>query len=83
MYVAAPVSAILYQCQVTGTDIPYEYDDGKIHMNHVMKVKCLQKYAPTLFPLSELKKYGVFAVRGPRSMPIELLDRIRSISHEQ
>jgi predicted DNA-binding protein (MmcQ/YjbR family) len=29
MYVAAPVSAILYKCLVTKTDIPYHFDKGK------------------------------------------------------
>lgn len=28
MYVAAPVSAILYKCRVTRTDIPFRFDGG-------------------------------------------------------
>ena len=32
MYVAAPVSAVLYQCVVTATDIPFVLDEGKVHI---------------------------------------------------
>ena len=30
MYVGAPVSAILYKCKVTETDIPYRYSDENL-----------------------------------------------------
>ena len=31
MYVGAPVSAVLYKCKVTGTNIPYQYQDHAIY----------------------------------------------------
>ena len=30
---------ILYKCQVTETDIPFEYKDGNLTMTALMKVK--------------------------------------------
>jgi predicted DNA-binding protein (MmcQ/YjbR family) len=72
-YVAAPVSAICYRCQAVEVDIPYLYDDGKVHMNRAMRVKRLKQYAPTLYTLDRLKEYGILAVRGPRRVP----DRLR------
>lgn len=82
LYVAAPVSAICYKCQAIEVDIPYDYDDGKIRMRHVMRLKLLERYAPTLFPFDKLKIYGIFAVRGPRSMPDSLLYVIENRSRE-
>lgn len=39
LYVAAPVSAILYKCLVTKTDIPFHFDNGDVHMSGIMKIK--------------------------------------------
>ncbi len=73
LYVAAPVSAILYKCKVTETDIPYQYEDGKLSIKALMKVKLQKRYMPDRFTFDILKeKYGVFAVRGPRGVPHNL-----------
>ena len=70
IYVAAPVSAILYKCLVTETDIPYEYHDGKVQMKAVMKIKLLKRYQRDRITFAALKSdYGVNAVRGPRGIP--------------
>ncbi len=69
MYVGAPVSAILYQCEVTDANIPYEYDDGNVHMKEIMKIKLLKRYSPDRFTFQRLKEeYNIFAVRGPRGV---------------
>lgn len=74
MYVAAPVSAILYKCTVTKTDIPFLYDNGHVRMKALMKIKLLKQYPRDRFTFDTLgKDYGIFAVRGPRSVP----DRLR------
>ena len=52
LYIAAPVSAIRYKCQAVEVDSPYQYDDGKVHMNHVMKLKYLEQYEQSLLTLS-------------------------------
>ena len=74
LYVAAPVSAILYKCKVTETDIPYTYTDEKLTIRALMKIKLLKRYPPESFPFDVLKEaYGIYAIRGPRSVPNRLL----------
>ena len=69
MYVGAPVSAILYKCKVTKTDIPYRYQDDNLTIKALMKIKLLKRYDPDKFTFSTLKdKYGIYAVRGPRGI---------------
>lgn len=76
MYVAAPVSAILYKCRVTESDIPYNYQDKNLTITTVMKIKLLRRYEAGQFSFDRLKKeYGIYAVRGPRGVP-------NSLSHE-
>ena len=73
MYVAAPVSAILYKCRVTKTDIPYQFDNGQVRMSGLMKIKLLKRYDPGRFTFDVLgKEYGIFTVRGPRGVPDRL-----------
>ena len=100
MYVAAPVSAVMYKCKVLETDIPYKYEssafilasvpkrrgtDGhtpsactKYENEHItikalMKIRLQKRYAADRFTFDVLKEeYGIYAVRGPRSMPNSL-----------
>ena len=76
MYVAAPVSAILYKCKVTEVDIPYDYQDKNLAITTLMKIKLLKKYDRKKFTFDRLKEeFGIYAVRGPRGVP-------NSLSHE-
>lgn len=59
-----PVSAVLYRCEATEVNIPYHYDDGNVHMNHVMRLKKLDQYNPSFLPFEKLKAYGIGAVRS-------------------
>ena len=78
MYVAAPVSAILYKCRVAETDIPYRYDDGNVHMKALMKIELQRRYPPDRFTFDILgKEYGIFAVRGPRGIPNSLSEALK------
>ena len=73
MYVAAPVSAILYKCKVTETDIPYHYEDENLTIRALMKIRLLKKYSGKRFTFDTLKEeYGIYAVRGPRGVPHSL-----------
>ena len=73
LYVAAPVSAILYMCQVTETEIPYRFDRGDLHMTHLMKIRLLKQYPQDAFTFERLgKEFGIKAVRGPRGIPQSL-----------
>ena len=78
LYVAAPVSAILYKCRVTKTDIPCRFDNGEVRMSSVMKIKLLKRYPPDRFTFEVLgKNYGIRAVRGPRGVPRRLSEALK------
>ena len=78
MYVAAPVSAILFQCKVTETDIPYVYADKNVAMTALMKIKLEKRYPPEQFTFEALREeYGIFAVRGPRGIPHSLSEALK------
>ena len=73
MYVGAPVSAVLYQCLVTETDIPYQYRGGKVNIRALMKIRLQKRYPADRFTFETLKaEYGIYAVRGPRGIPNSL-----------
>ncbi|MCR4671763.1 MAG: MmcQ/YjbR family DNA-binding protein [Lachnospiraceae bacterium] len=73
MYVAAPVSAVLYKCTVTETDIPFDYADRNLTVKALMKIKLQKRYDPSRFTIEKLKnEYGIYAVRGPRGIPDSL-----------
>ena len=78
LYAAAPVSAILYQCRVTETDIPYDYRDRSLTITALMKLRLQKRYKPSAFPFEKLREeYGIFAVRGPRGIPHSLSEALK------
>ena len=46
---SAPISAILYKCEVLEVDIPYKYSDKNVSMKKVMKIKLLKRYEQDKF----------------------------------
>lgn len=72
LYVAAPISAILYKCEVLEVDIPYKYNDKNVSMKKVMKIKLLRRYEQDKFTFEKLNEYGIKAIRGPRGLTDEL-----------
>lgn len=69
LYVGAPVSAILYQCQVTQTDIPFDYSEKGLTIRALMKIRVQKRYPPDQFTFAVLSdEYGIRAVRGPRGI---------------
>ena len=73
LYVAAPVSAVLYRCAVTKTDLPFRYEGDRLRIRALMRLKLLQRYDRSEFPFARLRdEFGVFAVRGPRGIPHSL-----------
>lgn len=70
LYVGAPVSAVLYQCKVTETDVPW-----RRHPEHkLMMIRLQKQFPPDRFPFERLKEeFDVRTVRGPRGVPEELL----------
>lgn len=78
MYVAAPVSAILYKCKVTETGIPYDYQDGNLTITALMKIRLLKRYKPTRFTFEKLRdEYDILAIRGPRGVPHSLSEALK------
>lgn len=78
LYVAAPVSAILYKCKVTKTDIPYDYSENGLTINALMKIKLIKRYQPDEFTLQLLKEeYGIYAIRGPRGITHSLSEALK------
>ena len=73
MYVAAPISAIMYKCTVLETNIPYAYQDKNLTITALMKIKLEKRYDRELFTFDILKEeYGIYAIRGPRGIPESL-----------
>ena len=78
IYAAAPVSAILYKCIVTKTDIPFRYADKRVSMTALMKLRLKKRYKPDRFPFDRLKEeFGIYAVRGPRGVPHSLSTELK------
>ncbi|WP_083798136.1 hypothetical protein ACRQ5I_10040 [Pseudoramibacter alactolyticus] len=78
LYAAAPVSAILYKCKVTETDIPYDYRDGSLTITALMRIALQKTYQPAAFSFERLKdEYGIFAIRRPREIPRSLSEALK------
>lgn len=77
MYVASPISAILYKCVVTEVNIPYDYEDKNLRINRVMKIKLLKKYDRKFMTFEKLNNYGIVAIRGQRNCPDELCEFLK------
>ncbi len=70
LYVGAPISAVLFKCVVTETDIPYQFRTEGLTISKLMGIRLLKRYDPAQFTFEALReRYGVFAVRGPRGIP--------------
>ena len=70
LYVGAPVSAVLFRCRVTQTDIPCSFRSEHVRIERLMKIRLEKRYGEEEFPFRVLKKeYGIRAVRGPRGIP--------------
>lgn len=77
MYVASPVSAILYKCRVLETDIPYDYQDKNLTITALMKIELLKRYSRDKFTFTMLgDEYGIYAIRGPRGVPYSLSEAL-------
>ena len=76
LYVAAPVSSILYQCKAVEVDIPFRRTGGPVKLERVMEIQRLHQFRPDQLTLDVLRSHGVYAVRGPRSVPEPLLEEI-------
>lgn len=83
LYVAAPISAIRYKCKALEVDIPYQYNDGKVRMSRIMKLKLLHRFSDGELDFKKLNGYGIYAVRGPRSVPNRLHHELKRLCNEE
>lgn len=72
LYVAAPVSAIRYQCRAVEVGIPCRQDAGKVSVRQVMELQLLHRFAPGQLGLDTLRQFGLSTVSGPRHVPHSL-----------
>ena len=98
MYVAAPYSAIMYKCKAIEVDIPSpkragerssgpfgrrDYEDRDLVVKKVMKIQLLASYGSDFMLFDRMKdEFGVYAVRGPRSMPNSLKEELTAYEGE-
>lgn len=75
LYVAAPYSSIMFQCKVTETDIPYR-SKNSVNMKTGMMIHLERRFEQGQYSFDVLKQFGVYAVRGPRSLPASLREEI-------
>lgn len=75
-YVSAPVSSIMFVCNIVETEVPFTVFDsnsGEIVVLRVMKVQLVGRFDQRLFSFDRLsKEYDVGAIRGPRGIPEKL-----------
>ncbi len=78
MYVGAPVSAILYRCRVTETDIPYFFQNENLTITALMTLRLEKRYGREAFTFERLgKEFGIRAVRGPRGVTKRLGEALK------
>lgn len=79
IYMAAPLSAIMYRCVAEEVNIPYNYDDGSYRIKKAMKLRLTHRLSPEDMPLAKMRELGVSAVRGARGVPNTLSYRLREL----
>ncbi len=77
LYYGMPFGSIRYRTLVTQVNIPDEEDNGKVRIHKLMRLKKLYMYADGQIDRKLMKKFDVRTVRGPRSMPENLIEEIR------
>lgn len=65
IYLGVPYSAIMLKCKAVRVNLK-EYTEND------MEIELVEKYEKDKYPLSILKKYGLTAIRSPRSIPEKL-----------
>jgi predicted DNA-binding protein (MmcQ/YjbR family) len=73
LYASNPYSCIMYKTVVTQVNIPSKYKKSNGEYMELILVKVIEKYPYEKYTLKTISKYGIKTVRGPRSMPEELL----------
>lgn len=76
IYMTAPTKAVRYFCQVLEADLPNEAYRDDTSIKKLMKIELLHTFSDEQVTFETLKSCGVKAVRGPRRMTKELIEKI-------
>ena len=78
MYIANPVGAIKYKCEVVETDIPFEYKSEDVSITKLMKIKLIKRI-DNIIDFKFLKSIGVSLIRGPVSITKDMAVKIDAL----
>lgn len=81
MYVGAPVSAILYKCEVVETN-SWQYVNHKGKTCWAMKIRKLEEYDRTWLPWSAIKNTGLGTAQGTKYITPKLKELIETTLKE-
>ncbi len=73
LYVGSPYKEIMFKCEVLETDIPYDFKNENLTIKSLMKIQLLKKYKSQEFSFKRLNELGIKAIRGPRSIPGDIV----------
>ena len=82
IYMTAPTKAVRYFCQVLEADLPNEAYRDDTSIKKLMKIELLHTFSDEQVTFETLKSCGVKAVRGPRRMTKELIEKLDSLRKE-
>ncbi len=74
LYVGSPYKEIMFKCEVVEINIPYEFKNDNLTINNLIKIKLLKKYKEQEFSFKRLNELGIKAIRGPRTVPSDLIN---------
>ncbi len=77
LYLAAPISAILFRCEVIENNIPYSFTGSEGKTEKAFRMKLIKKYRQDELPISLLREHGITWIRGPRRLPDSLVKEIQ------
>lgn len=78
MYIANPVGAVKYKCEVVETDIPFEYKGEDVSITKLMKIKLIKRIDNKI-DFKFLKSIGVSLIRGPVSITKDMAEKIDAL----
>lgn len=82
IYITAPTKAVRYFCQVLEVDLPNNAYRDEPSIEKLMKIQLLHTFSDEQVTFDTLKLCGVRAVRGPRRMTKELIEKIDSLRNK-
>ena len=82
IYMAAPVSAVLYQCTAVEVDLPVPDAAPGSRARYQMRLRLDRRFAPGQIGRAVLQAHGVRGVRSARSLTAGLRQYIRALPQE-